>query len=79
MKGHRNTPMDNDSPEEVLDAFKNFCRRRSKRAMSHNTLGRYEQAADVLSRKHGLRLGRVDLDDLERIVTERSGTLTCNL
>ncbi len=75
MKDRKTSLTSNTSPQEVMQAFKNFCKRRSKRAMSPRTLDRYEQVIDVLSRKHGLRLDSVDLLDLERIVTERAQVL----
>ncbi len=75
MKGRSNSLTTNTSPQEVMQAFKNFCRRRSKRAMSPKTLDRYEQVIDVLFRKYGLRLDSVNLNDLERIVTERAQVL----
>ena len=75
MKGRSNSLTSNTSPQEVVEAFKNFCKRRSKKAMSPKTLDRYEQVIDVLSRKHCLRLDSIDLNDLERIVTERAQVL----
>ena len=71
MKGRSNSLTTNSSPQEVMQAFKNFCKRRSKRAMSPKTLDRYGQVLDVLFRKYGLQLGTVDLSDLERIVNEK--------
>lgn len=76
MKGRQSAPMGNDSVEEVLDAFKDFCRRRSKRAMNPNTLRRYEQVIDVQSKKYGFLLDRADLEHIERIVSERAKVLT---
>lgn len=76
MKGRQNSPMGNDSVEEVLDAFKDFCRRHSKRAMNPNTLRRYEQVIDVQSKKYGFLLDRADFEHIERIVTVVSAMLT---
>jgi len=75
MKSVSNSLTSNSSPQEVMQAFLNFCRRRSKKAMSPKTLNRYEQVIDVLFRKYGLRLDSVDLPDLEKIVTERAQVL----
>jgi len=75
MKGRSNSLTTNNSPQEVMEAFKNFCKRRSKRAMGPKTLDRYGQVLDVLFRKYGLQLDSIDLTDLERIVTERAQTL----
>jgi integrase len=75
MKGRSNSLTSNASPQEVMQAFLNFCKRRSKRAMSPKTLDRYGQVLDVLFRKYGLQLDTVDLRDLERIVTERAQVL----
>ncbi len=75
MKGRSNSLTSNTSPQEVIQAFKNFCKRRSKRAMSPKTLERYEQVIDVLFRKYGLQLDSVHIINLERIVTERAQVL----
>jgi integrase len=75
MKGRSNSLTTNTAPQEVMEAFKNFCKRRSKRAMSPKTLDRYGQVLDVLFRKYGLQLDSIDLTDLERIVTVRAQTL----
>ncbi|MDF1540364.1 MAG: hypothetical protein P1Q69_15825 [Candidatus Thorarchaeota archaeon] len=75
MKSRSNSLTTNSSPQEVVQAFKNFCKRRSKKAMSQKTLDRYEQVIDVLFRKYGLQLDTVDLRDLERVVTERAQVL----
>ncbi len=61
MKGRSNSVTTNSSPKDVMQAFKNFCKRRSKRAMSPKTLDRYEQINDALFRKYGLKLDSVDL------------------
>jgi integrase len=57
---------------EIIDRFKDFCRRRSSRAMSDLTLRRYAEIIDMLSRYHALPLESVDLDELTRVVTERA-------
>ena len=75
MKGRSKSLTTNNSPQEVMQALKNFCKRRSKRAMSPKTFDRYEQVLDVLFRKYGLQLDSLDLTDLERIVTERDQVL----
>jgi len=75
MKGRSNSLTTNSSPQEVMQAFKNFCKRRSKRAMSPKTLDRYGQVLDVLFRKYGLQLDTVNIRVLERIVTERAQVL----
>ena len=53
---------------DILDRFKDFCRRRSSRAVSDTTLKRYGDIIDVLSRHHSLPLDSVDLDEIERAV-----------
>jgi hypothetical protein len=63
MKGFRTSLTSSTSPQEVMQASKNFCKRRSKRAKSPKTLDRYEQGLGVLIRKYGLRLDTVDLVD----------------
>ncbi len=75
MKGRSNSLTSNASSQEVMQAILNFCKRRSKRAMSPKTLDRYGQVLDVLFRKYGLQLDSIDFTELERIVTERAQTL----
>jgi hypothetical protein len=56
MKGRSNSLTTNASSQEVMQTFLNFCKRRSKRAMSPKTLDRYGQVIDVLFRKYGLHI-----------------------
>jgi integrase len=57
---------------DIIDRFKDFCRRRSSRAVSDTTLKRYGDIIDVLSRHHSLPLDSVDLDEIERVIIERT-------
>lgn len=57
---------------DIIDRFKDFCCRRSSRAMSDRTLKRYGDIIDVLSRHHSLPLDSVDLDEIERVIIERT-------
>ena len=75
VKARSNSLTIDTSPEKVMKAFLNFCRRRSKKTMSQKTLDRYEQVIGVLFRTYGLQLDSVDLLNLERIVTERAQVL----
>lgn len=47
--------------EDFIDKFKDFCSRRSSRAVSPATLKRYGDIIDVLSRHHALPLDSVTL------------------
>ena len=56
----------------ILDMFADFCRRRSKRAVSDSTIKRYLITINILAQHHGLSLETVDLQELEAIVSARA-------